>query len=248
MLEARAVGYREILQSVSLSLGPSSVLGLVGPNGAGKTTLIRALAGLIRIDGGSVELDGRRVDLLPRREVARRIAVVFQETPPVVGFRVRDVVSMGRFPHVSAWTGPSDRDAAMVERAMESAGVQGLADRPHQQLSGGEQQLVQLARALAQEPSVLLMDEPAANLDVRHQRALGDRLRRLAQEGLAILVSTHDMNSVLRWCDRVVLMSEGKVSATGTPAEVLSRERVGEVFGVLPDVASLPDGRKLFSF
>jgi iron complex transport system ATP-binding protein len=155
---------------------------------------------------------------------------------------------MGRYPYAGTWRGPGPEDGAAVDRAMDMAGIRDLALRPHQQLSGGEQQLVQLARALAQSPSVLLMDEPAANLDVKHQRDLGGRIRALASTGMAILLSTHDMNAVLRWCDRAVLLSAGSIVTQGTPAEVLTPDRVLKVFGAEPNIATSTDGKSFLAF
>jgi iron complex transport system ATP-binding protein len=248
MLEARGLSYRNILHEVSLIVPKGTVVGLAGPNGAGKTTLIRLLGGLAAPTSGQVFIESRALSDLDRKASARRIAIVFQESPPITGFRVRDVVEMGRYAHIDAWRGPQQEDREAVDRALAQAGIEELALRPHHRLSGGEQQLVQLARALAQSPSVLLMDEPAANLDVRHQKELGDRVRALARHGLAVLISTHDMNAVLQYCDRAALLCEGRLVAEGRPEDVFDPVRVKQVFGVTPRVATLPDGGRHFAF
>jgi iron complex transport system ATP-binding protein len=248
MLEAADVSVGSILRSVTLSLASGRVAGLVGPNGAGKTTMIRVLAGLLPPSRGEVRLEGTLLSEWSRAEIARRIAVVFQDAPPIAGFRVLDIVRMGRFPHVRAWRGPGRADADAVDRALRLTGIESLADRPHQTLSGGEQQLVQIARALAQQPRVLLMDEPAANLDVSRQQELGKRLKAMAAEGIGVLISTHDINSVLAWCDRALLLSAGRLLADDQPSRALTPERLRESFGVSPTAAELPDGSRLYSF
>lgn len=236
MLEARNIAYavkeRTIVDGVSITITPGSVIGLVGPNGAGKTSLIRILGGHLQASGGEVLLDGEPLANKNRRDIARRLAMIFQEGAPISGFTVSDVVSMGRFPHINAWRGPTLADKAAVDNALEAAGVRHLEKRHHQTLSGGEKQLVQLARALAQEPRVLLMDEPAANLDLKHQVGLGRRLRILAEKGMAILISSHDLTNVKRWCDRAALLSRGRMIAMGSPSEVLSRALIREAFDV----------------
>jgi iron complex transport system ATP-binding protein len=210
------------------------VCGIIGPNGAGKTTLLRLLAGLLAPTRGEVRIEGRSMAELPRREVARKVAMMFQTMPPLSGFRVREIVAMGRYPHAGLWDGPSEQDGNAIEAALDAAGIRDLAARKHQELSGGEQQLVQLARALAQAPSVLLMDEPTANLDVRHRHVVGERVRALARGGLAVVVATHDLNAVRRVCDRAAILFEGKVVAEGAPGEVLTPDRMREAFGIEP--------------
>lgn len=234
MLTAEGVNVRfrgrEILSSVSLDLAPGRLTGVVGPNGAGKTTLVRALAGLVPFEG-KVQIGGRPLVEFRRRELARHVAVMFQEAPPAFGYLVRDVVAAGRYPHLHPWRGPGPQDERAISAAMERAGVAGLAERPLQELSGGERQLVQLARVLAQEAHVLLLDEPAANLDVRHRAALEQRLRELRREK-AILYCGHDLNAVAGIADELLLLHAGRVAARGAPADVLTPERIGRVFGV----------------
>jgi iron complex transport system ATP-binding protein len=252
MLEAREIGVsmggRPVLESVGLSVPSGRVTGLVGPNGAGKTTLIRVLAGLRPPDSGAVILEGRPLAEFSRPEIARRVAVVFQSHPPIAGFRVRDIVEMGRFPHIDSWRGPRPEDREAVDRALDRAGLRSFEQRPHHELSGGEQQLVQLARALAQSPRVLLMDEPAANLDLRNQRSLCERLRALAADGLGVLVSAHDLNLVSMACDSVAVLSGGEILAQGAPSEVLSAEVVGRAFGVVPEMGTTSTGRRVYLF
>ncbi len=226
------LGGRLVLKGIDIALKPGEVVGLAGPNGAGKTTLVRALSGLVAPSSGRAKIGDADAVSIAARERARQVAVVFQDNPPIAGYSVRDVVGMGRYPWIAAWSGPGAADAAVVEKAMSDAGVGALADRSQQTLSGGEKQLVQLARALAQEPRVLLLDEPEANLDLGHQYALGERVRALAATGLAILFSAHDLTALRLWCDRVVVLSEGRVAASGVPKDALAADVIRRVYGV----------------
>lgn len=242
MLEARGVtvraGTRELVARVSLALSAGTITAVAGPIGAGKSTLIRVLAGLVPAAEGEVLFEGTPLAARTRREVAGRIAVVFQESAPIEGFRVRDVIGMGRHPWIDPWRGPGPRDAEVVEDSMRRTGTAHLADRVHATLSGGEKQLVQLARALAQEPRVILLDEPAANLDLRAQWLLGERIRELAARGLAVLFSSHDLALVRRLGRRVILLRQGSVAAEGEPADVLQAARIAEVFDLAPEAVA----------
>jgi iron complex transport system ATP-binding protein len=237
LLEARglAAGYggRAVVHDVSLQVAPGELVGLLGRNGAGKTTLLRVLAGLRRPLAGTVHLQGDDLHALARRTAAQRVAVVTQEREAILPFRVGEVVLMGRVSRLPAlgFDGPADRAAA--ERAMATAGVAELADRYPDQLSGGEWQRVRVARALAQEPALLLLDEPTAHLDLHHRWRLYDVLARLrAERGCGVLVVSHDLHPLLDRADRVVLLSDGQVAASGPPATVATPERLAAAFDV----------------
>lgn len=225
-------GVRRALAGVSVDVEPGRLLGVIGPNGSGKSTLIRVLAWLRRPDAGQVRLDGRPLAEIPARERARRIAVVPQETHVAFPIRVRELVLLGRSPYTGGFGWESPADLRIVDEAMERADVSGLARRRVDELSGGERQRAVVARALAQEPRVLLLDEPTASLDLRHAVLLLDLLRDLARDrGLAVAVVLHDLNLAAMYCDRLALLSEGRVHSVGPPTEVLEYQDLCAVYG-----------------
>jgi iron complex transport system ATP-binding protein len=240
------LGGRRALDDVSLELPAGRVTALLGPNGAGKTTLLRMMAGLVRPAAGRVVLEGAELRSMDRRSVARRVAVVLQEPPSELALTVRDLVLLGRHPHVPWHRAFSKRDREIAEAL--AAGMDLDPGRPMTELSAGERQLAHLARALAQEPRALLMDEPAANLDLRHQLALIERVRRLAVEGAAVLIILHDLNLAQRAADEAVILGGGRVLARGAPAEALSVEAIRAAFGVEARVVRLDDGRPVYSY
>jgi iron complex transport system ATP-binding protein len=226
-------GRRAVVQEVNLSLHRGEVVGLIGPNGAGKTTLLRALSRLLPPQSGQVRLDGRDIWQLSPRQVAQRIGRVPQSTHLVWPYTVEHVIRMGRYPH-RRWLVPfNSRDATAVEYALNRLQLQPLRHRSLNTLSGGEQQRVLIARALAQEPAILLLDEPIANLDINHQYQVLALLRELAQHSqLAVLLAIHDLELAARYCDRLILLHQGQVWATGRPTEVLQFDHLRQVFGV----------------
>lgn len=238
-LRARSVvfgyGREPVLDGVDVEVRPGEVLGVVGPNGAGKSTLVRLLSGVVRPDEGSVELDGRPLTKLARREVARSVAVAQQGGDLPDGFRVEEIVAMGRSPHVGLFGGESARDRQVIDWAMERVGVEMMRGESVNRLSGGEKQRVVLARALAQEPRYLLLDEPTTHLDLRHQVELVRHVREQAAAGLGVLVVLHDLNLAARSCDRLVVLDARVVAAGGPPGEVLSGELLRSVYGVEAD-------------
>ena len=236
MIEASDVrvrlGGNEVLTGVSLSVERGELVGLVGPNGAGKTTTLAALNNTLTPDAGTVRLDGESVSALSRRETARRVATVPQETGLSFEFSVRSVVEMGRTPYVSRFGRTTNEDRAAVDRAMERAAVTEFADRSVTSLSGGERQRVLLARALAQETPALLLDEPTANLDINHQVRTLSLIREVVDAGKATLAAIHDLNLAARFCDRLALLADGEIRVVGDPETVLADDAVSEAFGV----------------
>jgi iron complex transport system ATP-binding protein len=227
-----AYGSRRALAGVTLDVEPGRLLGVIGPNGSGKSTLVRVLAGLRQPDGGAVRLDDRPLAGIPARERARSIAVVPQETHLAFPLRVRELVRLGRSPYTGGFGWEGAADHRIVDEAMVRAEVSALADRRVDELSGGERQRAVVARALAQEPRVLLLDEPTASLDLRHAVVLLDLLRDLARDrGLAIAVVLHDLNLAAMYCDRLALLSEGRLHAVGPPSEILEYEDLCAVYG-----------------
>ncbi len=231
---------RVVLADVDLAVAPGSWLALVGPNGAGKTTLVRCLAGLLR-HTGVVEVGGRRADRLSARARARTLAVVPQLPVVPPGMRVIDYVLLGRTPHLGLRLASTTRDHAAAWAVLQRLDLEALADRPLDRLSGGERQRAVVARALAQEASILVLDEPTTSLDVGHQFEVLELIEDLrAERGLTVVTTLHDLTLAGQFADRVALLAEGRLVAVGTPAEVLTAERIGEHYGVAAEV--VPDG------
>jgi iron complex transport system ATP-binding protein len=220
-----------ILDGVDALVPGGAVTAVVGPNGAGKSTLLRVLVGALPA-GGSVMLDGVDLGRLTRRERARQQALVEQDSSAPVSRSVLDVVLLGRTPHRPRWGSDSDSDLEIARAALERAGAADLAERDFATLSGGERQRVHLARALAQQPHVLLLDEPTNHLDVAAQLDVLALARELAADGVAVLAALHDLNHALRYADKVMVMSGGRVVAAGAPGRVLTGELVSDVYGV----------------
>jgi iron complex transport system ATP-binding protein len=220
------------LQDVSFGAGAGELVGLVGPNGAGKSTLLRLVAGLSAPSAGTVRLCGLDPHAAPRRAVARVCALVPQEAQVSWPFTVREAVMMGRAPHQGLLALPDRFDRGAVDGALEACDLVHLADRRLDALSGGERRRVFFARALAQEPRVLLLDEPTAFLDLAHQVAAMRMAVVAARAGLCVVAVLHDLNLAAQACHRLVALSRGQVVAEGPPAEVLTAERVREVWGV----------------
>ena len=239
------LGAVTVLRGVDLAVAPGEVVGLLGRNGAGKTTLLRTATRVIAPDAGSVRVDGDPVTTLSRRELARRVAVVPQETHVPFPFRVAEVVLMGRTPHLGAFAFESPADLERAQQALERMGVAHLADRSILEVSGGERQLVMVSRALVQDPRALIFDEPTAFLDLAHRVQVLGAVRELARDGRAALVVTHDLTLAARFCDRLALLADGRVLAAGPPAEVLDPQRLREAYGVEAQVVPGPDGAPL---
>jgi iron complex transport system ATP-binding protein len=235
-----AFGDRRALDHVSLTAAAGQVVGLVGPNGAGKTTLLRVLSGVLAPASGRVLLDGVDLALLGAAQRARLIAVVPQRAAIPDGFRVAEVVLMGRAPYLGRFGAESAHDYQVAEQAMLVTETLAYARRYGTELSGGEQQRVVLARALAQEPRVLLLDEATAHLDLKHQARVLVMARELAASGIVVVVALHDLNLAAQYADRLIMLDCGRVEADGSPVEVLTAARLQAVYGVDAVVAPHP--------
>ncbi len=222
---------RGALSSIDLSVRKGEICAVLGPNGAGKSTLVKVISGALTPERGTVHVLGEPLARLDRREIAQRIALVPQSSEPVPGFTVREIVMMGRAPYQGAWMRASRRDEEAVERAIARCELEPLRDRAVAELSGGEQQRVSIARALAQEAPVLLLDEATAHLDVRHFISLSELVQREVREReLACLMVLHDLNAAAQYADRVALLKAGRLVAHGTIEEVMTYRRLKEVF------------------
>lgn len=232
----------DALAGVELELSAGEFLAVAGPNGSGKTTLLRALLGVIPIRAGEVRLDRKPLGAWRRADLAKRIALVPQREETPFSWRVEEMVGFGRY----VWHGPlspmtaADREA--VARALERCDLHSLANRRVETLSGGEWQRVRLARALAQEAGILLLDEPTVSLDLGHEMEVLELVRRLVNEGWAALVVTHQLNLAARFADRMLLLSGGQVAAAGAPVEVMRAELLSRVFRWPVAISSSPEG------
>jgi iron complex transport system ATP-binding protein len=231
-----------VLQSVTCEVATSELVAVVGPNGSGKTTLLKAMLGLVRVEQGSVLVDGRPVGDWSRRDLARTVGVVGQQEEAVFPLSVLETVMLGRYAHLGPLDAPGPHDHAAVTAALERCDIAGLANRSVDTLSGGEWKRVRIARALAQEPRALILDEPTASLDVRHEMEMFELVHRLVAGGLAGLVITHHLNLAARFADRIVLLNAGVVVTTGTPRHVLNQETLSRVFQWPVAVTTWHDG------
>lgn len=228
------------LDGVTLEIPRAGFVGIVGPNGSGKTTLLRAINALVTPERGSVQVLGMDVASLTLRQIASSIAVLPQQSAGGFGFTVHEIVAMGRSPHLPALGGEGERDAAVVREAMERTQIWSLRGRRLDDLSGGEHQRVLLARALAQTPQVLLLDEPTAHLDIRYQLEMMDLIAGLNADGITVVAALHDLNLAAMYCRQMILLHEGRVVAMGVPAEVLTLPRLRDVYGAEVEVRIHP--------
>ena len=232
-----AAGAPLVVDGVTVRLADGALAGILGPNGSGKTTLLRLLSGTRVPSSGRVLLDDRPLDRLSRREAARQIAVVPQETELAFEYRAIEIVLMGRHPHLGVFTVEGPDDVKIAQEAMASTGTNHLADRMFHELSGGEKQRVVIAAALAQSANLLLLDEPTASLDLGYQLEISSLLQQLNRDhGVTMAISTHDLNLAASICRELILMRDGRVLAAGPTKEVLTPENVKRLYDVEADV------------
>lgn len=223
---------KRLLDNVSLSVARGELLGIIGPNGAGKTTLLRMLSGILKPKSGSIIIEGRMMSEMTVKEVAQRIAIVPQTPGFTYGFTCLEVVMMGRYPFMGRFQIESMKDASIAIEAMRLTDTEQFAGRHVTTLSGGERQRVFLARALAQQPRVMLLDEPTSNLDISHQLKLFEIVKKLTSSGMAAIAAIHDISLASRYCDRIVILNHGGSLADGAPSAVLTAENIAAAFGV----------------
>jgi len=235
VIEADHVHFRYtepwVLRDIAFTTCEGEFLGIIGPNGSGKTTLIKLMDGLLTSQQGTIRINGRDLKKLKRNEFARQVAVVPQDAPMIFSFTVQEVVLMGRAPHLGRLRFEGRGDFEIIEKAMSMTEVLPFATRSINELSGGERQRVLIARALAQEPEVILLDESTAFLDIKHQIAFFDLMRRLNRsENVTVVAVTHDINLAALYCDRIMLLKSGMIHSLGTPEEVITEARIKEVY------------------
>ncbi|MFC4596654.1 heme ABC transporter ATP-binding protein [Cohnella hongkongensis] len=246
MIEARALDYRigaaHILRRIDVRIEKGEFYGIIGPNGSGKSTLLKLLSGLERAQGGTVALGGRELSAYGRKELARRVAVLQQEALPSLGYTVREVVEMGRYPHQSWLGGEKEDPTRLIDVVMEKLDLAVLSSRPIAELSGGERQRAALAKTLVQEPEVLMLDEPTTYLDIGFQLQMMDYVRRWQRDsGRTVVAVLHDLNLAAQYCDRLLVLRDGRAAAEGPPGEVLVPDLVQDVYGTEPIVLPHPD-------
>lgn len=243
-VEAVGIGYsydsRPALTDVSAVIESGLLTGIIGPNGSGKSTFLRILGSVARPDAGKVLYGGADISSMPPMHRARMVGAVLQDSGAQFGFTVREVVEMGRFPHRGLLGRAGAADRMAVLKAMEEAGVAQFADRPITALSSGERQRAFIARALAQTPSVLLLDEPTSHLDISYQLEVMEMLKTLAQSGTTVAIVMHDLNLAGLYCERLIAMKQGRIAASGTADEVLTPENILEIYGVRTLVENHP--------
>ena len=227
-----AYGHTVVVKDVTFQVMPGEMVGLIGPNGSGKSTIIKAISRVISLRSGKIFLDGKDVFKMRRGDLARLIGVVPQMSILPSVYTAFEIVLMGRNPHLGLLQYESAKDMAITWQAMERTATQPLAERIVCELSGGEIQRVVVARALAQEPKSILLDEPTANLDIRHQIEILDLIKKLCMENnLMVVIALHDLNLASQYCDRLILINNGTVHAQGTPVEVINSQNIKEVYG-----------------
>ncbi len=235
-------GQQPVIKDLSFQLHSGELLGLLGPNGCGKTSIIKAVSRVLSPSAGRILLDGKELTRIPRNELARFMGVVPQNPYLPETFSVFEVVILGRNPYLGLFSGETARDIAVVWQAMERADITHLAKRRIGELSGGEKQRVTIARVLAQEPQVILMDEPTANLDISQQQDILDLISGMCGEkNIAGLIAIHDLNIAAQYCTRILMLKNGQMYAEGTPGEVITAENVREVFAAETTIYPHPE-------
>jgi iron complex transport system ATP-binding protein len=243
-VESLAFGFpgRTVGRDVSFTLGAGEVMCVLGPNGGGKTTLFRTVLGLLHKHSGAVKLDNEDLESLSRAEIARRVGYVPQGHSAYFAYTVREFVLMGRTAHLGVFSSPSDKDFAVATRVLDSLGIAELAGKPVTEISGGERQLALVARALAQEPKLLVLDEPTASLDFGNQVRVLQRISALAGSGISILFSSHDPDHAFLCARRALLLAEGRVLEMGAPRDVIRADTLERMYKVSVQVLPLPGG------
>lgn len=250
MIEAQNIyfGYdnkRNILEEISFKVKKGELCAIFGPNGVGKSTLFKCIIGFLKPKRGNIYIENKDIKKMPIEDISKLIAYVPQEHKPPFPYLVKEIVLMGRTPHLGGIFGPKKEDKEKALEAMETIGISYLADRPYTELSGGQRQLVLLARALVQETKAMVLDEPTSALDFRNQMMIWDTLRKLTKKGMPIIVSVHDPNHMLWFCDRVIILHNKKIIANGNPNNVLNEEVLKVLYGDICKIKELDNSLKI---
>ncbi|CAM3649429.1 ABC transporter ATP-binding protein [Cohnella lubricantis] len=247
MLRAERIGKSyegvKVLEGIGFEVRYGETFGIIGPNGSGKSTLLKLLSGIEMQDSGEIRFDGRPIAAYSRKELARRMAVLEQEPLPPVGFTVREVIEMGRYPHQKGWFGDESADTAegLIDGIMARLDLTEMAERSLEHLSGGEKQRVALAKVMAQQPELLMLDEPTTYLDIGRQIQLLDRIRDWQRTAkLTVVAVLHDLNLAALYCDRLLLLDRGRIIGIGSPEEILTPDLLTGVYGTRPLVVPHP--------
>ena len=234
IIETRDISFsyntKEVLTNVSLFLKRGEFLGIIGPNGAGKSTILRLICGILKPKHGIITVSGNDTCGIDRKQLAKKIAFVPQETHFALNFTIEEIVMMGRFPYLRAFQRENKTDYEARDHALMYANLQEFRKRPINSLSSGERQRVVLARALAQEPAILILDEPTSHLDLHHQFAIMELLKKLNKEGMSIIAVNHDLNLASLYCERLVLLHQGKVFEQGSPKDLITEKILKQVY------------------
>ncbi|HIE06378.1 MAG TPA: ABC transporter ATP-binding protein [bacterium (Candidatus Stahlbacteria)] len=221
-----------VINDISFSIEKGDFVGIIGPNGAGKSTLLRLLANILKGQSGSIQIDGRDLDSFRREDLARLVGFIPQETHFSLNFRVFDVILQGRYPHLGFFKIEDLNDNRIVDEAIQRTRISHLSDKQILDISSGERQMVVITRAVAQRPEILLLDEPTSFLDIKHQVEIMNLLKDLNREGITIIVVVHDLNLAGLFCGRLLLINQGRIAASGSPAEIITPEMIKKIYGV----------------
>lgn len=237
----KTIGAEQVLDDIALQVHYGECFGIIGPNGSGKSTLVKLLSGVDEASAGQIAFAGRPLAAYPKKQLARRIAVLQQEALPPIGFTVREVVEMGRYPYQN-WLGEEAGDPhTKIEEIMRELDLLDMADRPIEALSGGERQRVALAKVVAQQPELLMLDEPTTYLDIGYQQQMMQYIKKWQQDhGLTVLAVLHDLNLAALYCDRLMIIHDGRLVHTGKVEEILSEQIIKQVYGVSPTIVRHP--------
>lgn len=237
----KTIGAEQVLEDIALQVHYGECFGIIGPNGSGKSTLVKLLSGVDEASAGQIAFAGRPLAAYPKKQLARRIAVLQQEALPPIGFTVREVVEMGRYPYQN-WLGEEAGDPhTKIEEIMRELDLLDMADRPIEALSGGERQRVALAKVVAQQPELLMLDEPTTYLDIGYQQQMMQYIKKWQQDhGLTVLAVLHDLNLAALYCDRLMIIHDGRLVHTGMVEEILSEQIIKQVYGVSPTIVRHP--------
>ena len=238
---AFSFGSHTVFSGLDLEVAPGEVLCILGPNGCGKTTLLRCLSGALVLKQGTIQVNGKDIAAFDAAELARNVGFIFQEHTAVFPFSVLDVVCMGRAPYLGRFASPSAKDTALAEAALAKVGMLHIKHEPYTEISGGERQLILIAQTLAQEPEVILLDEPTSHLDFKNQALCLEIISKLAEQGISMIMTTHNPNHVLLFPNTVAMMTGGKFIAAGKASEVITEDTLQATYGMDVRVFSVPD-------